>query len=172
MSEYKSYSVSYCLFTDAACPVDRPSQRESWEGALRPCDPPCETAPGYSTWVPEGSLAGFIFFLNFRPIFSQSWAQERAQRPRLEKCCINQRQLAREIDSKADWVPEGSLAGFLGLAGHGGPGRPSKMWGAWPPNMFEGLTGPPGPARPQKRTQAKSGQTALRYPALDLRFGT
>ncbi len=34
-------------------------------------------------------------------IFGQSWAQERAQRLRLEKRCMNQRKLAREIDSKA-----------------------------------------------------------------------
>ena len=35
----------------------------------------------------------FLVFLCFRQIFGQSWAQERAQGPRLEKCCINQRKL-------------------------------------------------------------------------------
>ncbi len=35
------------------------------------------------------------------PIFGQSGAQERAQRPRLEKRYINQTKLAREIDSMA-----------------------------------------------------------------------
>ena len=53
--------------------------------------------------------------LGFGPVFGQSWARDRYQRPRLEKRCINQRQLARETDSKADWVPEGSLAGFWGV---------------------------------------------------------
>ncbi len=49
----------------------------------------------------EGRLAGYIlFFRGFRSVFGQSWAQERAQRPRLDKCYINQRKLAREIDSE------------------------------------------------------------------------
>jgi hypothetical protein len=38
-------------------------------------------------------------FLVFGAVFGQSWAQELAQRPRLEKCCINQRKLARGIDA-------------------------------------------------------------------------
>ena len=49
-----------------------------------------------------------IYILVFRcfwSVFGQSWAQEPAQRPRLEKRCINQRKLAREIDSKAVWAP-------------------------------------------------------------------
>ncbi len=67
------------------------------------------------------------------------------------------------------WVPEGSLAGFLGCIfeiwpAPGGPGRPSKMWGATPPHIFEGFPGPPGPARPQNAPN-KFGQTAFRYPA-------
>jgi hypothetical protein len=41
----------------------------------------------------------------------------------------------------------------LGLADPGGPGGPSKMWGASPPFTLQGFPGPPGPARPQKRTQ-------------------
>ena len=32
-------------------------------------------------------------------MFGQSWAQELDQRPRLDKCYINQRNLIREIDS-------------------------------------------------------------------------
>ena len=43
----------------------------------------------------------YTYYFYFWPIFGQSWAQERAQRPRLEKRYINQRRLAREIDSKA-----------------------------------------------------------------------
>ncbi len=35
----------------------------------------------------------FLFCLCFRQISGHNWAQERAQRPRLEKCCINQRKL-------------------------------------------------------------------------------
>ncbi len=38
-------------------------------------------------------------------VFGQSRAQEPAQRPRLEKCCINQRTLSRGIHSKAVWAP-------------------------------------------------------------------
>ena len=41
-----------------------------------------------------------LVFLDFGPDFGQSWARERAQRPRLEKCYINQRKLARETESK------------------------------------------------------------------------
>ena len=41
-----------------------------------------------------------LVFLGFGPVFGQSWAQERAQRHRLEKCYINQRKRTREIDSK------------------------------------------------------------------------
>ncbi len=43
----------------------------------------------------------FQFFSVFWFAFGQNWAQERAQRPRLEKRYINQRKLALEIDSKA-----------------------------------------------------------------------
>ncbi len=39
--------------------------------------------------------------LVFLPFFGQSWAPERAQRPQLETRYMNQRNLAREIDSKA-----------------------------------------------------------------------
>jgi hypothetical protein len=42
-----------------------------------------------------------LVVLGFGPVFGQTWAQEPAQRPRLEKRYINQRKLAREIDSKA-----------------------------------------------------------------------
>ncbi len=42
-----------------------------------------------------------LVFLGFRPIVGQSWAQEPAQRPRLEKRSINQRKVTREIDYKA-----------------------------------------------------------------------
>ena len=53
----------------------------------------------------QGQISGYLkeyisVFLGFWPVFGQSWAQEPAQRPRLEKCCINQRKLTREIDSK------------------------------------------------------------------------
>ncbi len=43
----------------------------------------------------------FIVILGLPPVFAQSWAQERAQRPRLEKRYINQRKLARGVDSRA-----------------------------------------------------------------------
>ncbi len=46
----------------------------------------------------------FFVFLGFWSVFGQSWAQVPAQRPRLEKCYINQRKLTREIDSKALWA--------------------------------------------------------------------
>ncbi len=42
----------------------------------------------------------YISFIGFGRMFGQSWAQERAQRPRLKKRYINQRKLSREIDSK------------------------------------------------------------------------
>jgi hypothetical protein len=41
------------------------------------------------------------FFIGFWPVFGQSGPQERAQRPRLEKHYINQRTLARGINSEA-----------------------------------------------------------------------
>ncbi len=49
--------------------------------------------------VEAGSLSFCLY--GFGPVFGQSWAQEPAKRPRLEKRYINQRTLAREIDSKA-----------------------------------------------------------------------
>jgi hypothetical protein len=42
-----------------------------------------------------------LVLLCFWPLFGQSWPQERAQRPRLEKRYIHQRKLARGIDPKA-----------------------------------------------------------------------
>ncbi len=42
-----------------------------------------------------------LVVLGFGPVFGQTWAQENAQRPRLEKRYINQRKIEREIDSKA-----------------------------------------------------------------------
>ncbi len=44
-------------------------------------------------WVSFGSVSG------------QSWARDRYERPRLGKCCINQRELARETDSMVFWKP-------------------------------------------------------------------
>jgi hypothetical protein len=38
---------------------------------------------------------------DFGSCFGQSWARDRYERPRLEKCCINQRKLYRETDPKA-----------------------------------------------------------------------
>ncbi len=46
-----------------------------------------------------------LLLCGFWPVFGQSWAQERAQRSRLEKRCINQRKLSRGIVSKAVWAP-------------------------------------------------------------------
>ncbi len=60
-------------------------------------------------------------------MFGQSWAQERAQRPRLEKRYINQRKLTREIDSKAPMLkvrlvgPE--IVGSGPLSARGGLGK-------------------------------------------------
>ncbi len=40
-------------------------------------------------------------FLGFWQVFGKSWAQESAQRPRLEKPYTHERKLAQDIDSKA-----------------------------------------------------------------------
>ncbi len=73
------------------------------EGALRGAN-----SPGPSPKVLEPYLASeqvtkiyILFFISFWPVFGHSWAQERAQRPRLEKRHRNRRKLAREIDSEA-----------------------------------------------------------------------
>ncbi len=42
-----------------------------------------------------------LLFRCFWFVFGESWAQECAQRPRLEKPYINQQKLSRNIDSKA-----------------------------------------------------------------------
>ncbi len=42
-----------------------------------------------------------LVFLGFGQVFGQSWAQQRAQRPRLEKGYMYHRTLTREIDSNA-----------------------------------------------------------------------
>ena len=52
------------------------------------------------TWTQNRKLV-LLVFRGFWPVFGQSWAQEPAQRPQLEKRYINQRKLARGIDSKA-----------------------------------------------------------------------
>ncbi len=44
---------------------------------------------------------GFLCLICFLMVFGQSWAQERARRPRLGKLYINQHKLTREIDPKA-----------------------------------------------------------------------
>ncbi len=61
-----------------------------------------------------------LVVLGFWPVFGQSWAQEPAQRPRLEKRNINQRKLTREIDSK------GSRSGLLAKWLFGGLGCQSQ----------------------------------------------
>jgi hypothetical protein len=86
--------------------------------------------------------------------------------------------LKSEIGPKAalttDWVPEGSLAGFLlgAFLRSGrprGPGKALKKVGGEAPHIFEGLFGAPGPARRQTGTPKKSGQTAFRYPRRPFR---
>ena len=42
-----------------------------------------------------------LICFGFRQVFGQSWAQERAHRPRLEKRHTHQQTIARGIDSKA-----------------------------------------------------------------------
>ncbi len=64
-----------------------------------------------------------LVFHGFRLVFGQSWDQELAQRPRLEKRYINQRTLAREIDSKA---PRLKIVYIWGLKVPGRPPNPSK----------------------------------------------
>ena len=54
------------------------------------------------------------------PIFGQTWARDRCQRLRLEKCCINQRKVARET---------GSTVGFL--IHDFWAGRESTFFGVW-----------------------------------------
>ncbi len=44
--------------------------------------------------------------VGFGSVSGQSWAQDRYERPRLGKSCINQRELARETDSKDQRDPE------------------------------------------------------------------
>ncbi len=73
-----------------------------------------------------------MFFV-FGPVFGQSWAQECAQRPRLEKRYINQRYWTREIDYKVENL---ALCPsqfwellFYGLAPPGRKiGLPSRIW--------------------------------------------
>ncbi len=48
----------------------------------------------------KGSVWG-RFSVVFELAFGQSWARDRCQRPRLEKCCKNQPTLTRETDSTA-----------------------------------------------------------------------
>ncbi len=77
-----------------------------------------------------------IVFLGFWSVFGQTWAQERAQRPRLEKRYINHRKSAREIDAKTPLLSH--FFRFLGFVlwcvlGAGGlreaPGGPAKAHG-------------------------------------------
>ncbi len=55
----------------------------------------------------------------------------------------------REYSPLVSWVPEGNLAGFVGV-------RFFEVWkdlknvGGESPHRFEGFPGPPGPARHQK----------------------
>jgi hypothetical protein len=42
-----------------------------------------------------------LVLVGFGPVPSQSWARDRYERPRLAKCCINQRRSTPETDSKA-----------------------------------------------------------------------
>ncbi len=51
------------------------------------------------------------FSVGFGPVFGQSGARDRYQRPRLEKRCINQRKLARETDSTLGFLLHGFWAG-------------------------------------------------------------
>ncbi len=62
------------------------------------------------------------------------------------------------------WVPEGSLAGFLGvrffgLAGPWGPRKPCKMWGAKPPTFWKAFPGPRG--RPDFKNAPPKNQARL-----------
>jgi hypothetical protein len=72
------------------------------------------------------------------------------------------------------WVPEASLAGFLGGArlrsGRPlGPGKAFKKVGGFAPHILQGFPGPPGPARLQEGTpknpaRLPSGTQKLRFP--------
>ncbi len=81
-----------------------------------------------------------LVFLCVGPVFGQSWAQKPAQRPRLEKRYINQRELSREIDSKAPWWPFQWAYKYIFFsrprpreppksAGNGSPGPPLTVLG-------------------------------------------
>jgi hypothetical protein len=138
----------------------------------------------YYTWVFDmvlGSvLVGFgpIFGVGFGrcgPSFRQSWARDRYQRPRLEKCFINHRKLAREIDSTLGILIHGFWAGvnFWGLGGPGGPNKQSKRWGASPPpHLLEWFLGPPGPPKLQKSTiSGRPQQPCIKNPRVRIAPG-
>ncbi len=63
---------------------------------------------------------------------------------------------------KAVW-PDFCWVHFRGLAGPGGPGKPSKMCGA-SPSHFARLSRAPGAGQTSKTHPQKSGQTAFRFP--------
>ncbi len=60
------------------------------------------------------------------------------------------------------WVPEGSLAGFVGCVFEvwPAPGARASLekGGGRSPHIFEGFPGPPRPARPQERTQTNQAR--------------
>ncbi len=73
-----------------------------------------------------------LIVLDFGPVFGQSWAQERAQRPRLEKRYTNQRKLPREIGSKVHGRPptiKGIPKYFVGQVVFWTPGVPGPKKG-------------------------------------------
>ena len=41
-----------------------------------------------------------LVLVGFGPVFGQSWARDRYERPRLEKRCIKERKLAHQTQSK------------------------------------------------------------------------
>ncbi len=105
-----------------------------------------------------------LLFVGFGPISGQSWARDRYQRPRLEKWYINQRKLSRETDFKVVWVPEGSLAGFVGDAflRSGRPRGPGKaLKNVLPLTLLKAFPGPRG--RPDLKNT--SHQETARLPS-------
>ena len=87
--------------------VEPPPARRAWIGRPSSLNDP-NTNQGITSCVVSAYLDSeqetkiyILIFLGFGGIFGHSWAQEPAQRPRLEKHDIDQRKLTREIDSKA-----------------------------------------------------------------------
>ncbi len=132
-----------------------------------------QTPPGWGAAAPQTLPRGV--WVAAAAQSGGSGGREPPRERKLIQICFRGRRPGTFLAKWFFWVREGSPAGvcwvrFWGLAGPGGPGRSSNLWGTQPPHLFEGLFRAPGVGQTSKMHPNTTRPDCLQVPRLSSHF--